>query len=112
MSSMKSVLIEVHNRCVRHPDNDAWILRVVQAASDKGVQAPNLAVVLDDAPAQRGLETRIGSEIAEVKLMRLGPYSALLNPIELLWCQIKSRIEGATSSKCHLERLKNLIDIS
>ena len=77
--------------------------RVVDATQEKfqqiGTQLDDVVFVLDNAPAHNRLEDReIGEYITSrgAIVLRLGPYSAPLNPIELFWntmkCDIKEKV--------------------
>ena len=75
-------------------------MRIVEAATELGLYSANLVIVMDNAPAHSRMETRIDDELRQlgVKVLRLAPYSAPLNPIELIWCQIKSHIKSRVAS--------------
>lgn len=83
------------------PQHDAWVRRIVDAAMSKGMQPHDLVIVIDNAPSHNGLETReIGEDLQAmgVTFLRLGPYSAPLNPIELIWNNIKCHIKNQIAS--------------
>ena len=49
-------------------------------------------IVCDNAPCHSKLE--IACEPEHVKLLRLGPYSPALNPIEIIWSVVKSHVKS------------------
>ena len=54
----------------------------------------NVVIVCDNAPVHVRLETVVEEEEFEsATILRLGPYSAPLNPIEECWSVLKSHIK-------------------
>ena len=97
------ILTECHFLKVDRAVHDAWLHRVVDATQEKfqqiGINLEDIVFVLDNAPAHNRLEDReIGEYITSrgAIVLRLGPYSAPLNPIELFWntmkCDIKEKV--------------------
>lgn len=106
---------------------NAWmreLLRRVQEPMDRVV------VVCDNAPVHAGLETVFEEEeFRGATLLRTGPYSAPLNPIEECWSVLKAEMkrrlaaemlrlvytpppEGLTQTEHHLRHLEGIIDAS
>ena len=53
-----------------------------------------VVLVIDNAPAHSNIEHEINPEIMENNIiLRLGPYSPMLNPIENVWSMIKSNVK-------------------
>ena len=95
-----TVLTECHFMKVDKAAHDAWLKRVVDATRDKfheiGISLEDIIFVIDNAPAHNRLEEREVNEYLEsqgAKVLRLGPYSAPLNPIELFWNTMKNDVK-------------------
>lgn len=58
-----------------------------------GNDLSELVVVVDNAPCHNRLETLF--ENSSATLLRLSPYSPMLNPIETIWGKIKSHVKSA-----------------
>ena len=96
---------ETFSGSIKQAEHDAWLIRVVEYAIEKGLSSQNLVIVLDNAPSHRGIEDRpVYSQLTALgtKLLRLGPYSAPLNPIELIWNTIKSFIKRKVAGSLDL----------
>jgi len=96
---------ETFSGSIKQAEHDAWLIRVVEYAVEKGLQSNNLVIVLDNAPSHRGIESRqvyTQLEALGTKLLRLGPYSAPLNPIELIWNTIKAFIKRKVGASLNL----------
>ena len=64
--------------------------------------AHTIVIVLDNARAHLDIEIKDFSSVSEEKeivFLKLGPYSFLLNPIELAWSQIKATIKREMKDK-------------
>jgi transposase len=75
-----------------------WLREVLQASVDLGVITSNIILVCDNAPCHSRAEQVIG-EFQGACLIRLAPYSPMMNPVEMAWSVIKSCIrekEAAT----------------
>lgn len=71
-----------------------WIVELLQTLAESDTR--NTVVICDNAPCHNGLEevfTR--TEYRNFKLLRLGPYSPALNPIEGIWSVLKSHLKKA-----------------
>ena len=55
-------------------------------------QPCDLVIVADNAPCHSRLEAAVRNSGAEV--LRLGPYSPMLNPIENIWSKVKSDVKS------------------
>lgn len=61
---------------------------------------PLVAIVIDNAPCHRGIEDLIHSDYAgRVQILRLGPYSPQLNPIEGCFSAFKSEVKRLLSEQ-------------
>lgn len=65
-----------------------WLQSLLQRWQDLGNECRDLVVVCDNAPCHSRFETVMNE--TEASLLRLGPYSPMLNPIESIWSKIKS----------------------
>lgn len=81
-----------------------------------GQQLSELVVIADNAPAHSRLEQVFDG--TEAVLLRLGPYSPMLNPIETIWSKIKSfvktqvrvpQVEGSGIQEQRLQYLENIL---
>ena len=90
-----AILFEHRRSPLKKVDHDEWVLRVIEKAQSIVINSHDLVIVIDIAPSQRDLEVRIRSQLleSEAKILRLAPYSTPLNPIELVWNQVKSYIK-------------------
>ena len=58
-----------------------------------------VVLVIDNAPAHSNIENEISVDIlGENKILRLGPYSPMLNPIERVWSIIKAKVKQLLSN--------------
>lgn len=63
-----------------------WILQILQQWENV-----DLVIVYDNPPCHSRLETATGTAVT---LLRLAPYSPMLNPIETIWSKIKSFVKN------------------
>ncbi|KAJ3649388.1 hypothetical protein Zmor_021135 [Zophobas morio] len=71
-----------------------WVRRLLEEWQAMGNEIADLVLVSDNAPCHSSLEEAVNGTGAT--LLRLGPYSPMLNPIENIWSKIK------TYAKTHL----------
>ena len=71
-------------------DFNSWVEDLIASCSSQGIDAPTL--IIDHAPAHARME-EIVAEHENVQMIRLAPYSYLLNPIELVWSSFKSHVK-------------------
>lgn len=64
-----------------------WAITLLQHWQEMGNQLVDLVIVCDNAPCHSRLEEVTNGTGAT--LLRLGPYSPMLNPIETIWSKIK-----------------------
>lgn len=67
-----------------------WFEDLLEACANQGIDQPTF--IIDNAPAHARLETAL-EQYENVQILRLAPYSYLLNPIELFWSAIKCHIK-------------------
>ena len=59
-----------------------------------------VVLVLDNAPCHSNVEEHVlVGELEACKILRLGPYSPMLNPIENVWSVLKSSVKSKLSSQ-------------
>lgn len=59
---------------------------------ERGIRLSNVVLVCGNAPCHSRLE-QVVAEIPGVELLRLAPYSPMLNPIENIWSKVKASIK-------------------
>lgn len=69
-----------------------WVQRLLSRWEDSGNQLSDLVVVCDNAPCHSRLERIFDNSAAT--LLRLSPYSPMLNPIETIWSKIKTEVKS------------------
>ena len=90
MSISRSILFTTRRGAFKYADFNEWIEELLTVCTNQGVERPTL--IVDNAPAHAQAETVVeGHE--DVQLLRLHPYSYLINPIELVWSVLKSHIK-------------------
>lgn len=70
---------------------NAWVASLLHRWQNLGNQLDDLVIVCDNAPCHSRLET-VFDDTAAV-LLRLAPYSPMLNPIEIIWSKIKCYVK-------------------
>ena len=96
------ILFSTRRGAFRAEDCLDWFRNLVRTCNNKGIEHPTF--IIDNAPAHCRLES-IAEEFPHVKLLRLAPYSNLLNPIELMWSAFKSHLKRMLH-----ERMQGLLD--
>ncbi|MEL7309573.1 MAG: transposase [Pseudomonadota bacterium] len=61
-----------------------WMRNLLQKVVDGGTLARNIVVVIDNAPCHSGIES-VFAEFPGSQVLRLAPYSPMLNSIEGCW---------------------------
>lgn len=70
-----------------------WLKDVCQMVIETyGTSLNSLVIVLDNAPCHAKAEIAV-ADLPGVEILRLGPYSPVLNPIENAWSSIKAHIK-------------------
>ena len=96
MSDSKMLLFTTQRGSFKADSFNEWIKELISVCSAQGIDKPTL--IIDNASAHTGLEAII--EVYEnVELLRLAPYSCLLNPIKLVWSFIKNHIKRGLRQK-------------
>jgi transposase len=74
-----------------------WLRTVVTTASSQGIANDSIVLVIDNAPCHSRAES-IALEYPGVVVLRLAPYSPMLNPIEMAWATMKASIKESEAS--------------
>lgn len=74
---------------------NSWLRKCLQAATANGIQIADIVVVIDNAPAHSKVEQVFQEEEFHGGIvLRLAPYSPMLNPIEHVWSAVKANIKN------------------
>ena len=103
MKTSAVVLFSTRRGSFKAEDCLQWFRELVAACHNQGIENPTF--VIDNAPNHCRLENILG-KFPHVKLLRLAPYSYLLNPIELMWSAFKSHLKRRLS-----QRMPFILDI-
>lgn len=90
MSSTQIISFEHRRGSYKAEDCKAWFRRLIQTCNNNGILRPTF--IIDNAPVHANLEGVLEPE-EDIEIVRLAPYSYLLNPIELLWSSFKSKVK-------------------
>ena len=66
---------------------NAWIITLLQRLVDQAQRLADIVLVVDNAPCHRRLDEVFAN--SDAVLLRLGPYSPMLNPCETIWSKLK-----------------------
>ena len=85
-------VIKFNHRRGSYKANDCvdWFRELIQMCQNEGIIRPTF--IIDNAPAHARVETAVDPGI-DVEILRLAPYSYLLNPIELVWSSFKASVK-------------------
>jgi transposase len=87
---------ERHRGSFKNDTCNAWVRRCLQAAIASGHQAADIVLVIDNAPAHSKIEQVLDEEeFHGGVVLRLAPYSPMLNPIEHVWSAVKAHIKNS-----------------
>ena len=90
MSSNQMIHFSTHRGSYTRNECLDWFRELVSKCEEQGMD--RLTLIIDNAPVHSNLE-EIEEEYNDVQILRLAPYSYLLNPIELLWSEFKSHVK-------------------
>jgi transposase len=90
MTVSNVVLFTTRRGSFKSADCLEWFNELIEACNQQGIVSPTF--IIDNAPAHCRLEDLL-NENQHIQIIRLAPYSYLLNPIELLWSVFKSHIK-------------------
>ncbi|XP_047135639.1 uncharacterized protein LOC124812732 isoform X2 [Hydra vulgaris] len=102
-----------------------WLKQLLQGIVAQGIPSTNIVVVIDNAPCHARANEAV-MEFQGATILRLAPYSPILNPIEAAWSVIKSELKkreaatiqqviagnhnGLIQSEWRLQYVEDLID--
>ena len=92
ISAVGVVMIDRRRGSFSHRSANDWMTTLLQRWQEMGNQLDDLVVVCDKAPCHSRFETVF--EDTAATLLRLAPYSPMLNPIEIIWSKIKTFIKN------------------
>ncbi|XP_022902532.1 uncharacterized protein [Onthophagus taurus] len=90
MSAMRIISFEHRRGSYKAHDCKQWLRRLIATCTADGIEKPTF--IIDNAPVHSNLESELEPE-EDIEIVRLAPYSYLLNPIELLWSSFKSSVK-------------------
>lgn len=91
VSSFGKELIEIRRGAFKWQNANQWLELLATTVSQRGVPLKEVVVVCDNAPVHSRFE-EVADEMG-FTLLRLGPYSPMLNPIENIWSVVKAAIK-------------------
>lgn len=92
MSSSGMEHFQIRRGSYRWDTANEFIRELIQALSNWGLPLHNIVLVCDNAPCHARIETEVAN-YRGVTLLRLGPYSPMLNPIENILSKIKASVK-------------------
>ena len=77
------------------PEARNFVKRLIDTMVGNGTVITNLVIVCDNAPCHSNIEVLLLERgYVGARIIRLGPYSPQLNPIESVWSTVKAKFEG------------------
>lgn len=71
-----------------------WMKRLIRTMVNRGTNVQDIVLVIDNAPCHSDIERILNEdEFNLVRIIRLAPYSAPLNPIEAAWSMMKEKFK-------------------
>lgn len=101
----------------RKDDSLAWVTELLNNLPSNW-EVENVVLVCDNAPCHSNLEA-IEENFVGIKILRLSPYSPMLNPIEIIWSKVKGAVKNQMRvpqvsppnvGEQRLQYVENLID--
>ncbi len=92
------VKMESRRGSFKWQDVNQWVRGLLVQWTANGFRLEDLVVVADNAPNHSRL-SHVFEGTAAV-LLKLGPYSPMLNPIENIWSIVKAHIKSAIENPC------------
>lgn len=85
---------------LKSPNFNLWLRRCLQAALAAGVHPDAIVVIIDNAPAHSRAEEVVEEDAFHgAQVLRLAPYSPMLNAIEIIWSALKARLKANLQSR-------------
>lgn len=97
----------INFKCIRGSVTSAVFTDFLNETSEMALELinrernpPLITIVIDNAPCHRGIEDQLHSDfVGRVQILRLGPYSPQLNPIEGCFSEFKAEVKRQLSQK-------------
>ena len=99
MTKDKMIHFTSRRGAFKNADANQWFTELIEKCREDGIDRPT--IIVDNAPAHSRLESLL-EEFPHVEILRLAPYSYLLNPIELVWSAFKSSIKRGLRDQMQL----------
>lgn len=103
-SGSRLILLRAHDGSVKKQENARFMadlfITALQSEEYKELQSAKVKIVKDNAPAHTDVENLARDylvadgtvNVNKLKVLRLGPYSPMLNPIEECWNSLKTKM--------------------
>ena len=102
ISSIGTSFFEKRRGAYNHTDFNEWVKNLLRSAIQDGINMDSIVIVCDNAPCHSRIENLLEEEeFTGVTILRLAPYSFMLNPIENVWSAIKSKIKSISATDFH-----------
>ena len=96
MTASSIVLFTTRIGASKAPDCVQWFEQLIETCTSQGIIHPTF--IIDNAPVHSRVEELL-EEYPDIRILRLAPYSYLLNPIELVWSVFKSNVKRMLRDK-------------
>lgn len=107
----------------RHETANRFIHELLDAMLQRGVDLTTVVLVVDNAPCHSRIEQALTSYTRgpQASLLRLSPYSPMLNPIENVWSKLKAVVkrenrvpvvQGRGVGEQRMVYLENIVNIA
>lgn len=98
ISTVGFIHYEVKRGSFKKDDAREWMKTCLRQALTR--HGEGVVMVIDNAPCHSQIEEILqDQEFCENKILRLGPYSPMLNPIETIWSVVKSFVKRGLASE-------------
>lgn len=91
--------MEIRRGAFRNEDAKEWLHRLINSLNERlGWAEEDMVFVFDNARCHVGFDRliaeRASTGLPNPHLLRLGPYSPMLNPIENVWSAVKAHVKA------------------
>ena len=97
ISNLGLIHVEVRRGSFKKENAVQWAKTCLRLAMAK--HGGKVCMVIDNAPCHTNLEAILVDELVDCRILRLGPYSPQLNPIEGVWSILKSFVKRDLSER-------------
>lgn len=84
------VKMDIRRGAFRSANCNDWVTRLCEQWRQDGHELTNLVIVCDNAPCH----ARINEANTDIEILKLAPYSPMLNPIESCWSILKAKVKS------------------